>query len=148
MVGSGVADKRTIAWDGGGECVVLLFLKTYQVRLRLDSNTVELSRKRVKRTEGRDIQHQHTPYPVLPLKRALGRDSPDPTFREFRCPRFRLKPGKTPLRKRRGKLPPPPGRSCPCHDVLDRFLRSSIGAEFGERSEGIVIKRRIGYDAR
>lgn len=97
MVGAEVADKRTIAWDGG-ECVVLLFLKTYQVRLRLNPNPVQLSRKRVKRTEGRDIQHQYTPNPVLPLKRALGRDSPDPTFCEFRCPGYRFEPRQVPLR--------------------------------------------------
>jgi hypothetical protein len=97
MVGSGVADKRTIAWDGG-ECVVLLFLKTYQVCLRLNPNSVQLGRERVEGAERRDIQHQHTPNPVLPLKRALGRDSPDPTFREFRGPFARFEPRQIPFR--------------------------------------------------
>lgn len=31
---------------------------------------------------------------------------------------------------------------------LSRFLRSSIGAKFRKRSEGIVIKRWIGYNSR
>jgi len=97
MVGSGVADKRTIAWDGG-ECVVLLFLKTYQVRLCFDSNTVQLGRERVEGAERRDIQHQHTSYPILPFKRAFGRDRPDPAFREFRGPFARFEPRQIPFR--------------------------------------------------
>lgn len=65
---------------------------TGQVRLRLDTNPVELSRERVKGAEWGDVEYQYAPYPPLPFKRTLGRYGPDPLFREFRCPLARFEP--------------------------------------------------------